>query len=78
MEAAKQVKLEGLKNDLLDRIAGDPQIGMTRASIDKLLSLDAFVGRAPQQTREFIAGTVDPLLARAKRYGAINKMELTV
>jgi adenylosuccinate lyase len=78
MEAAKQVKLEGKKNDLLDRIAGDPQVGMTRDAIDKLLKVEAFIGRAPEQTREFLAGTVDPLLARAQRYRTVNKPELTV
>jgi adenylosuccinate lyase len=78
MEAAKQVKQEGKKNDLLDRIAGDPAVGMSRGAIDKLLRLEAFIGRAPEQTREFVAGAIDPLLARAGRYGTVNKSELSV
>jgi len=78
MEAAKQVKDAGKKNDLLDRIAADPAFRMTRAAIDKLLRVEAFIGRAPEQTRDFIAASVDPLLARAARYGTALKTELSV
>ena len=79
MEAAKQVKLEGKPNDLLDRIAADPQFRMSRSAIDALLTVKDFIGRAPEQTREFIAGTIDPLLDRAERaYTAVSKPELTV
>ncbi len=78
MEAAKQVKLEGKRNDLLDRIAADPQFRMKRGAIDKLLKAEAFVGRAPEQTRDFIKDILDPLLGRAKRYGNAGKTELAV
>jgi adenylosuccinate lyase len=78
MEAAKQVKDAGKKNDLLDRIAADGAFRMTRAAIDKLLRVEAFIGRAPEQTRDFITASVKPLLARAARYGAARKTELSV
>jgi adenylosuccinate lyase len=78
MEAGKRVKLEGKPNDLLDRIANDPQFRMTRSDIDKLLKVEEFVGRAPEQTREFIASCIDPLLARAARFGTMRKAELSV
>lgn len=78
MEAGKGVKLEGKPNDLLDRIANDPQIRMTRSTINKLLKVEDFVGRAPEQTREFIASCIDPLLAKAERYGMVRKSELSV
>jgi adenylosuccinate lyase len=79
MEAAKQVKLEGKRNDLIDRIAADPLFRMTRAEIDALLKVEDFIGRAPEQTRDFIAETIDPLLARAATaYATVNKPELTV
>jgi adenylosuccinate lyase len=78
MEAGRQVKQEGRKNDLLDRIATDPVMRMSRDDIGRLLNVAEFIGRAPQQTREFIAGTVDPLLERASRYGTMHKAELTV
>lgn len=62
--AAKRVKDEGADNDLLDRLAGDPEIGMSRAEIDAVLDVRAFVGRAPEQVDEFLAAAVDPLLER--------------
>ena len=62
--AAACVKEEGGDNDLLDRLAGDPEIGMTRAEIDEVLDLREFIGRAPEQVVEFIEGEVDPVIER--------------
>lgn len=62
--AAAQVKELGLDNDLLDRLAGDPVVGMTRAELATVLDMHAFVGRAPQQVVEFIGEFVMPVLAR--------------
>lgn len=62
--AAHVVKAEGGENDLLDRLAADPEIGMTAAEIDAILDLKQFVGRAPEQVVEFIADEIDPILAR--------------
>jgi len=61
--AARQVK-DGGENDLLDRIASDPGIGLTREQIDATLRLEDYVGRAPQQVDEFVAGFIDPILER--------------
>ena len=65
--AAAQVKQEGKDNDLLERLAADPAIGMTRDAIDAALDLREFVGRAPQQVVEFIANDVQPVLDRYKK-----------
>ena len=62
--AAAVVKQEGGDNDLLDRLAGDSAIGMTRAEIEAVLDVQAFVGRAPAQVDEFIADYIDPVLER--------------
>jgi adenylosuccinate lyase len=78
MEAGKRVKLEGKPNDLLDRIANDPQFHMTKKDIEKLLNVDDFIGRAPEQTREFIASVIDSLLERAQGFGTVQKAELSV
>jgi adenylosuccinate lyase len=58
--AAAVVKGEGGRNDLLDRLAGDPAF----AGIDFAQALDParFVGRAPEQTDEFLAEVIDPIL----------------
>jgi adenylosuccinate lyase len=78
MEAAKRVKQEGASNDLLDRIAGDPLFKMTRETLDRLLDVKRCIGRAPEQTREFIETVIDPLLLRAARYGTVQKSSLNV
>jgi adenylosuccinate lyase len=62
--AAARVKEEGGDNDLLDRLAVDPEIGMTRAEIDAVLDLREFVGRAPEQVVEFMETEVDPVIER--------------
>jgi len=64
--AAAVVKNEGGDNDLLDRLAGDKAIGMSRAEIESVLDVRQFVGRAPEQVVEFVAEHVDPVLARHK------------
>ncbi|MFM1921209.1 MAG: adenylosuccinate lyase [Candidatus Hydrogenedentota bacterium] len=62
--AAAQVKEHGKENDLLERLAGDPAIGMSLEEIRSTLDLRKFIGRAPEQVTEFIASEVDPVLAR--------------
>jgi adenylosuccinate lyase len=62
--AAARVKHDGAENDLLERLAADPVIGMTRAEIDEILDLRLFVGRAPQQVDEFLREEVGPILHR--------------
>ena len=69
--AAQRVKMEGADNDLLERLAGDPVIGMTEAEIESVLDMRQFVGRAPEQVVEFIEREVGPVLTRyADRIGA--------
>ncbi len=62
--AAAQVKVHGLENDLLERLAQDPVVGMTRSELDAVLDMHAFVGRAPQQVVEFVAEFLEPVLQR--------------
>lgn len=62
MAAGAVVKQEGKENDLVDRIANDSAFGMTKEMIVELLEPKNFVGRAPQQTEEFITEVVKPVL----------------
>ena len=59
--AGKQVKEEGLSNDMVDRIAADPAFGLTKEEIVAGLVPENFVGRAPQQVEEFIANVLQPI-----------------
>lgn len=63
-EAGRRVKEEGADNDLLDRLAADPHINMTREEMEEQLKLDAFVGRAPSQVDEFFVQEANPFLER--------------
>ena len=50
---ASASKEEGLENDMVDRIAGDPMFGMTREQILEHLDPSAYIGRCPSQVDEF-------------------------
>ena len=69
---AKAIKQDGAENDLLDRIAADPRFGLTRREIDSLLDVRAFVGRAPEQTEEFLTEVVRPLLEKYSGEGDVS------
>ncbi|MCG6949694.1 MAG: adenylosuccinate lyase [Acidobacteria bacterium] len=63
--AATAVLEDGGANPFLDLVADDPEIPLDRAELDTLLDPERFVGRAPQQVREFLAGHVQPILDQA-------------
>ena len=62
--AARQVKLEGGRNDLIERIAADPLFPLTREEIDAQMAPEQYVGRAPGQVTAFLRDEIDPLLER--------------
>lgn len=62
MEAGKQVKMEGNRNDLIERIIGDDQFMMSEEEILGILAPENFVGRSPEQVTEFIDGYIKPVL----------------
>ena len=66
MAAGRVVKVEGKENDLLERIAADPAFGMTKEQLDAIMEPKNFVGRAPEQTDEFIKEIVNPILEENK------------
>ena len=55
VEAAKNIKESGANNDLLDKIADDKKIGITKEEIESLMSEEHFTGRAKEQTEGFLA-----------------------
>lgn len=61
-EAARRVKLEGGTNDLIERIAADERIPLTKAEILSELDPIKFIGRSPSQVDEFISDVVEPIL----------------
>ncbi len=66
MEAGKQVKEEGKENDLLFRIAADPAFGLTKEALQSYMVPAKYVGRAPEQTKEYLMEVITPLLEANK------------
>ncbi|MDD6154107.1 MAG: adenylosuccinate lyase [Eubacteriales bacterium] len=62
MQAAKVVKEEGKPNDLLDRIAADPAFHTSKEALESVLKPENYVGRAPEQTTEFLSEVIKPIL----------------
>jgi adenylosuccinate lyase len=62
MEAGKQVKMEGKPNDLIERIIKDDAFKMTEEEIMSILKPENFIGRAPEQTEEFVNEYIKPIL----------------
>ena len=67
-EAARLVKEEGQPNTLIDMICADPDFGVTKEEVEKILDPINFVGRAPKQTEEFLTGIIDPLLKENREF----------
>lgn len=62
MAAGKRVKEEGADNDLLDRIAADPDFNMTKEQLLALMKPENFTGCAASQTEAFLEEIVKPII----------------
>ena len=75
--AGRTVKEEGLKNDLMERVCGDPAFGLTLEEGMALLRPENFTGRAPQQVEEYLGEVIEPIL-EANRALLGDKAEIQV
>ena len=64
LETNRKMKEEGKASDLLERIATDPAIGLTATQIRQHMHVKHFIGRATEQTHEFLSEHVDPILKK--------------
>lgn len=62
MEAGKNVKVNGLDNNLIELIKAEKMFAPVHEKLDEILDAKKFIGRAPSQTVEFIANEIDPIL----------------
>lgn len=69
LESSRRVKEEGLENDLLQRIAEDSAIGLSAAEIQEQMHLKHFIGRAIEQTQDFLNEEVGPILKKYQEIG---------
>jgi adenylosuccinate lyase len=58
------MKDEGVRADLLERIAADADFGMSMEELTDLVDPSRFVGRAPEQVDRFLDDWVDPVVAK--------------
>ncbi|MGN0818390.1 MAG: adenylosuccinate lyase [Candidatus Coproplasma sp.] len=62
MEAGKNVKVNGGDNNLIELIKADQTFAPVHDKLDDILDASKFIGRAPEQTEEFIRNEIDPIL----------------
>jgi len=63
-EAARNVKVEGGNNDLIERIRRTPFFEPIVPELEKLLDAKTFIGRYPEQVDRFVREEVDVALKR--------------
>ncbi len=64
VDASYAIKVEGKENDLLERILNDDAFNLTRDELDEIANAKSFTGFAEEQTEDYIAKIVDPLLEK--------------
>ncbi len=61
--AARAVKDDGIRNDLLERLTADPEYPVDLDELRRVMAPLRFVGRSAEQVDEFLAEEVEPALA---------------
>jgi adenylosuccinate lyase len=70
VEAAKRIKSDGGENDLIARVLADDAFHLTPDEMGGLLKAEAFIGRAKEQTEEFLAEVAPVIEANKELLGA--------
>ncbi|QHQ59642.1 adenylosuccinate lyase [Anaerocolumna sedimenticola] len=66
MEAGRNVKENGLDNNLLELIAADPSFNMSLEELKKTMDPAKYTGRSKEQVEEFIGEVIKPILDENK------------
>lgn len=66
MEAAKNVKMNGQENNLLELIAADPAFNMSLDELKETMDPKRYVGRAPRQVEVYLRDVIKPMLEENK------------
>ncbi len=74
--AAARVKREGEANDLIDRIAADEEIPLTREEIEAELDPAKYIGRCVSQVEEFLRDDVTPVLERYHTREMVSRLSI--
>jgi adenylosuccinate lyase len=65
IEAARAMKDGAARNDLIDRLKADPEIGLSAEALDIATDASGYTGRASRQVEEFLEEVIEPVLAGA-------------
>jgi adenylosuccinate lyase len=76
MEAGKQVKVEGNRNDLLERIANDDLFCLSMADLESVMDPKKHIGRSPEQVVEFITEHVKPILSKFNFSNVVSELRV--
>jgi adenylosuccinate lyase len=63
--AARAMKDDGAKNDMLERLAKDPSFGVPVSDLKAAADPTRFIGRASAQVHDFLTEVIHPILQRA-------------
>ncbi|MGL4946453.1 MAG: adenylosuccinate lyase [Cetobacterium sp.] len=66
MEAGKKVKVEGLENDLIERILNDPLFDIDKTKLMEILDPKNFIGFSSEQVIDFLESEIKPILEANK------------
>ena len=66
MEAGKNVKVEGLDNNLLELIANDPAFNLTIEELKETMDPSKYTGRAAVQVDNYLSKVIRPMLDKNK------------
>ena len=78
VDAARGMKDVGGRNDMLERLAADPEYGVPIGDLRDALEPHRFVGRSAAQVDEFLDDVVEPLLAGATTIEVQDVVEVRV
>jgi len=66
LDAAHRVKEEGKPSDLLEHLANEPELGLSRDEVFEIAQAEHFIGRSAEQVEEFLLQEVNPVLQQNK------------
>ena len=78
LEAGRNVKELGLTNNLIDLLAEDPLLGMSKEELSAHMEPSRYIGRCPEQVTDFLLEFVQPVLDAHKSALADQAVELKV
>ena len=66
LEAGNRVKIEGLDNDLFDRLCASKKLNISKEEKEAYLKANKYTGRTSEQVTDFLTNDVNPVLKKNK------------